>query len=177
MGEEELETLYRRHQSALLRQANRLTRSRADAGDLVQDTFERACRALHTYQPGSSGYRWLSTIMTRLFIDGWRRRKRRQLETPIDEIDLPSKPPAADPECHLVTTADLEAAVATLPAQSRILVERQLAGVPYTALASEMGVQMATVGTRLFRAREKLRAALITVSKTRRREIGTLMAA
>jgi RNA polymerase sigma-70 factor (ECF subfamily) len=162
----EIEAFYRRHRPAMLVQAMRLTHSEADAGDLVQDTFERAFGALENFRPGTNERCWLSTIMTRLYIDRWRRRRRRPVEMPLHDLDLPAPPPDPEPEWRSVSAEDLRGALATLPPQARTLVERQaLAGTPYDVLAAELGIRAATVGTRLFRTRTKLKEALLERSR------------
>jgi len=162
----EIDVFYRRHRAAMLQQAMRLTHSEADAGDLVQDTFERAFAALESFRPGTNERCWLSTIMTRLFIDRWRRRRRRPIETSLHDLDLPAPPPEPEPEWRSLSTEDLRGALATLHPQARTLVERQaLAGTPYDVLAAELGIRAATVGTRLFRTRSKLKAVLLERSR------------
>jgi RNA polymerase sigma-70 factor (ECF subfamily) len=166
---QEIEAFYRRYRAAMLVQAMRLTHSEADAGDLVQDTFERAYGALDSFRPGTNEKCWLSTIMTRLFIDRWRRRRRRPVETPLHDLDLPAPAPEPEPEWHSVSTEDLRGALASLPVGARTLVERQaLGGTPYDVLAEELGIRAATVGTRLFRTRNKLKAALLERSQAAR---------
>jgi RNA polymerase sigma-70 factor (ECF subfamily) len=163
---QEIDAFYRRHRAAMLMQALRLTHSEADAGDLVQDTFERAFSALESFRPGTNERCWLSTIMTRLFIDRWRRRRRRPVETSLYDVDLPAPPPEPEPEWRAVSAEDLRGALDTLAPQARTLVERQaLAGTPYDVLAAELGIRAATVGTRLFRTRTKLRAVLLERSR------------
>ena len=71
------EQLYHTHWRALRRRARRLTGSEHEADDLVQATFERSLRKLSTLQPGTQAGHWLGQIMNRLFIDEWRRRRRR----------------------------------------------------------------------------------------------------
>src|SRR5262245_3420943 len=63
-------------QSALYARALGLARSSADAGDLVQDTLERALRSFHTFQRGTNMKLWLFRIMHNLFVDRCRRRAR-----------------------------------------------------------------------------------------------------
>jgi RNA polymerase sigma-70 factor (ECF subfamily) len=157
----EIDSFYRRYRSTMFIQALRLTRSEADAGDLVQDTFERAYGALDSFRAGTNERCWLSTIMTRLYIDGWRRRRRRPIETPLHDIDLPAPASELEPAWQSIGNEELRAAMNRLTPQARTLVERQaLRGEPYEVLAAELGIQPATVGTRLYRSRCKLRAVL-----------------
>jgi RNA polymerase sigma-70 factor (ECF subfamily) len=162
----EIDVFYRRHRAAMYLQAMRLTHSESDASDLVQDTFERAFSALESFRPGTNERCWLSTIMTRLFIDRWRRRRRRPVETSLHDLELPAPVPEPEPEWRSVSAEDLRGALATLNPQARTLVERQaLAGTPYDVLAAELGIRAATVGTRLFRTRTKLREVLLERSR------------
>src|SRR5581483_1743465 len=48
---------------SLYRTALRLTRSPADAEDLVQDTYLKAFRAADTFEPGTNLRAWLFTIL------------------------------------------------------------------------------------------------------------------
>ena len=56
-----------------------LTRDAADADDVVQETFLRAYRSWHTFQPGSDARRWLFTITRNVFLRA-RERERRHVE-------------------------------------------------------------------------------------------------
>jgi RNA polymerase sigma-70 factor, ECF subfamily len=45
-----------------------LTRNESEAEDLVQETYLRAFRSWHTFQPGSDARRWLFTICRNAFL-------------------------------------------------------------------------------------------------------------
>ena len=70
------EQLVREHENALITFALRLSGSRSDASDLVQDTLERALRSFDSFTPGTNGRAWLFTILRHTFIDRCRRRRR-----------------------------------------------------------------------------------------------------
>lgn len=53
----------------LRRYANKLTRDREQAMDLVQDTCEKALRFRHLFQEGTSLCAWVQTIMRHHFFD------------------------------------------------------------------------------------------------------------
>jgi RNA polymerase sigma-70 factor, ECF subfamily len=53
-----------------------LTRNRADAEDLVQETFTLAYASFEQFQPGTNLRGWLYRILTNTFISGCRRRQR-----------------------------------------------------------------------------------------------------
>src|SRR5690606_31403121 len=64
------------HRGELMAAAMRMTRNRADAEDLVQDTLARALAAWHRFEPGSNCRAWLFRILTNGFISGYRRKRR-----------------------------------------------------------------------------------------------------
>jgi len=75
-------------QPGLMHLALGLTRDAGEARDLVQDAFERALREWTRFTPGSNARAWLSAILSRLFIDRWRRRKRQPRFVDIDGTEL-----------------------------------------------------------------------------------------
>src|SRR5579864_5629307 len=60
----------------VFRVARRLTGSREEAEDLVQDTYARAFRAWQSFQPGTNLRAWLLRILTNLNIDRGRKSQR-----------------------------------------------------------------------------------------------------
>src|SRR5881392_1563793 len=69
------------------RVARRLTGSREEAEDLVQDAYARAFRSWQQYQPGTNLRAWLLRILTNLNIDRGRRVQRTPEQTPLEEGD------------------------------------------------------------------------------------------
>jgi len=159
----EFEKFYREHQPALVREAIRLAKNRADGCDLAQDTFERAFRSFTCFVPGTNGLAWLRTIMHRLYVDAWRRQGRRGPHVPVEEVDLAVNPVEEQPLWRTVTMDDIRAALAALPAPNRSLLEGHLFHrQPYATLAGRFNIPPATVGTRLFRSRGRLRRVLLS---------------
>src|ERR1043166_1120930 len=69
------------------RVARRLTGSREEAEDLMQDTYARAFRSWQQYQPGTNLRAWLLRILTNLNIDRGRRGQRAPDMQPLEEGD------------------------------------------------------------------------------------------
>src|SRR5918911_3238215 len=69
------------------RVARRLVSSREEAEDLMQETYARAFRSWHSFQPGTNLRAWLLRILTNLNIDRGRRLQRSPDLQPLEEGD------------------------------------------------------------------------------------------
>ena len=140
---------------ALTRIAERMCANAADARDLVQDTFERATRlGLPPELRNPSG--WLVTVMHNLFIDRCRARARRPTHEPRVEKSVMSS------FSSVVTVEDVRAALAELDPTYREVYElHTFERWSYEQIAERLSIQRVTVGTRLNRARKKLREVLV----------------
>jgi RNA polymerase sigma-70 factor (ECF subfamily) len=162
-------------QGSLMRLALGLTRDAGDARDLVQDTLERALREWARFTPGTNARAWMSAILSRLFIDRWRRRKRQPRLLDLDHVEAtgggavcaggwgtaPDAGVAPPPPWEAVTDAELAAAIAKLPARLRAVYELSMTEhSSYLDISLAVGIPVSTVGTRLLRARRHLRATL-----------------
>ena len=163
----ELATLFTAHQSHLRAIALRLCRDRQDAGDLLQDTYERALRFRGGLRLDGNPRSWLISILQNTFVDGWRRRRRSGTPLPVEACDteLVADSAVTDEEEALwqtFTQEDVTRALAGLsPNLRRAYVMYAVEGRSYRDIAAELAVPMGTVGTRLLRARRALRALLI----------------
>ena len=75
-----------RYRAQLYSLALRLTRSRADADDLVQETFTRAYASFGRSQPGTNAKAWLFRILTNTFITGCRKRQHQPQPPPTSDL-------------------------------------------------------------------------------------------
>jgi RNA polymerase sigma-70 factor (ECF subfamily) len=145
--------------------AMRLTRHRADAEDLVQDTLVRAFRSADRFTPGTNLKAWLYTILH----NAWRNRRRDASRDPVeadsDRVDeaasLPGGPAELDtPERLLLRDtldADLQAALDGLPDAFRQAVWlRDVEEFSYAEIAGMLGVPVGTVMSRISRGRRQL---------------------
>jgi RNA polymerase sigma-70 factor (ECF subfamily) len=158
---------YRRE---LLAAALRLTRSRPDAEDLLQDTLLRALAAWPSFIPGSNCRAWLHRILTNCFISGYRRRRRLERFTAETGDDAArafygaAVDRARDPRALIAADGlgdEVILALAELQPEYRVVVElADLRGQSYREIAGQLGVPIGTVMSRLFRARRQLEARL-----------------
>lgn len=155
------------HWRTLYGRALVLERSRADALDLVQETFERAVRKRHRFAQQSNLLAWLLTIQRRIFTDGARRRQVcRKAHREIFAL-MPAPRPDGDGDdsaavADRFTGRDVLAAVHHLPNAYRRPFELfHLHKVDQRRIAAQLGLKVNTVATRLFRARRMIREHLM----------------
>ena len=67
--------------------ALRMTRSRSDAEDLVQETYIKGWRSFHTFQEGTNLRAWLFRIMTNTYINKYNAQKRKGTEVELDDVE------------------------------------------------------------------------------------------
>lgn len=150
----------------MLRVAHSLTRNRADAEDLVQDTLVRAYKAIERFD-GRYPRAWLLTILRNTHINRNRRRRPELLRDPDMQLERLGQSPemeeATRPDrfVDLEFDADLEAALATLSEPFAEVIELvDVDGLAYAEAAEALGIPIGTVMSRLHRARKKIRGQL-----------------
>jgi RNA polymerase sigma-70 factor (ECF subfamily) len=155
------DALVREHEPALQAFALRLCGSNADARDLVQDTHERALRRFDTFVPGTNARAWLFTILHRAFIDRCRRRTVERRVDNIDDVQLSAPEPIEAPAWASVSPEQLAQAIAALEDEFQSVYRMHaLQSLSYKEISERLGLPLNTVGTRLNRARQKLRVLL-----------------
>ena len=164
-------TLCERHAQQLFRAAQRITRTREDTEDAVQDTFLRAFVHLKDFDGRSSFATWLTriTINSALMI---LRRKRTSREIAIDgtkdfAIDAAAYKMAHDapnPEaCYLQSEEHriLRTAIRSLGRSLQVVVQIQLLDHSARETAEATGISLTAVKGRLFHARRALRRLIL----------------
>jgi RNA polymerase sigma-70 factor (ECF subfamily) len=163
-----LEELFRRYRLLAYRVAHRLLGNEADALDAVQEGFVKALLHLTGFQGRSSFKTWLLRVVSNAALDLGRQRGRR--ETLSLDVFGPGDRERIDPlllddPARGLDRADLrnllDRALATLPeAQRRTFVLHADAELSYREVAEVLGISIGTVMSRLYYARQKLRAVL-----------------
>jgi RNA polymerase sigma-70 factor, ECF subfamily len=148
----------------LFSRAMALERSLEEAEDLVQDTFERALRNLHQFQPGTNIRMWLFRIMYNLFVDRKRRRQAEARNQSIDAAELAAPEPDPLEPWEEIDRDKVTASLAHLEPQFRDVLELHLVSQTYREIGATLGIPPGTVGTRLLRARHKLRDMLVPMA-------------
>ncbi len=171
---ERFEAMVSEHLDGLFGASLRLTRNRARAEDLLQETFLRAWRSFHTFRPGTNVRAWLYRILMNAYIDGYRKSEREPEvvdHEDVDEFYLYSKVHesedyrrAGNPEEVLLSQlmdADVRGALDSLPGSFRdVVVLADIEGFSYKEIAEILGIPIGTVMSRLHRGRRQLQVKL-----------------
>ena len=132
-----------------------------DALDASQDAFVRAWRNIRRFDGRSKFYTWYSTVLRNVCISRLRRKRHRTVEL---ELDPPGPAEQTDPSVLAERNERTEAlwkAILQLSLHHReILVMSHFQGLSYKEIASELGVPIGTVMSRLHNARKGLRVLL-----------------
>ena len=141
----------------LVRFAFWLARDRALAEDIVQEAMLRAWKALDSLDDDARAKQWMLTIVRREHARTW---ERKRLEvTDLDALVEAEADVLASEEDAAVS--ELREALFRLEGDYREpLVLQVMLGYTTDEIATEMGLSRGAVLTRLFRARQKLRAAM-----------------
>ncbi|HEB97856.1 MAG TPA: sigma-70 family RNA polymerase sigma factor [Sedimenticola thiotaurini] len=148
--------LYRRYEGDLRRYAYWLSGDRHVAEDLLQEALLRAWKSLHRLQEPKAAKGWLMTILRRENARRFERIRPLLADVPMEQLS------ARDSGYDTSTEAfTLRRALEQLPQEYREpLLKQVIEGYSQKEIAAQIGLTAAGVGTRLFRARQKLRRAL-----------------
>src|SRR5919204_3683511 len=157
--------------------AMRLTRNRADAEDLVQDTYVKAFRHSGQFKRGTNLRAWLYTILHNTWRNRLRDASRDAVEIDSEQVEQAAAggvggDPVETPERILMRStldADLQAALDAMPEAFREAVWlRDVEEFTYAEIAEMLNVPIGTVMSRISRGRrmlfEKLSAPAVPVA-------------
>lgn len=161
--------------------AMRMTRNRADAEDLVQETFMKAWRSYESYQEGTNLRAWLFRIMTNSFINRYNAAKRRPVVTELDDVEelylyrrigavdqSRINPSAEDQMMEMFTDSEVKTALEELPEAFRLpVLLSDVDGFSYKEISEMLDVPIGTVMSRLHRGRKAMHKLLYQFAKER----------
>ena len=149
-----------------------ITRNRADAEDLVQETFMKAYTKFHQYQQGTNIKAWLYRILTNTYITHYRKAQRSPKRSGGEEVeDWQLAAAASHDEKGLVSaeaealdnipSSELRTALESLSEDQRVVVLlSDVEGFAYKEIADMLDIPIGTVMSRLHRGRKNLREGL-----------------
>ncbi|HKU39695.1 MAG TPA: sigma-70 family RNA polymerase sigma factor [Polyangiales bacterium] len=148
--------------ASVFRTALVLTHNRADAEDLVQTAFVRALDQ-DSLNDQTNWRAWLKTVVRHLAVDLARRNQRWRTTELLESLEPHQG--AAEPAEQAwadVTPEQLQAAVDSIDANYQAVYRlHHVEGASYAQVAEQLNIPVRTVGTRLHRARGRIRQSLL----------------
>ena len=161
--------------------ALRMTRSRSDAEDLVQETYIKGWRSFHTFQEGTNLRAWLFRIMTNTYINKYNAQKRKGTEVELDDVEelflykrlgsidqsqLSSS--AEDQMLELFSDDEVKNALEELPEDFRMpVLLSDVDGFSYKEISEMLEIPIGTVMSRLHRGRKAMQKLLYEYARER----------
>lgn len=164
--------LFETHSSLVFNVCHRILGNRADAEDVTQDVFLRAYDALPGFRGEARLSTWLYRIAVHLSLNKQRRRKRERwlslefLEEPENELPMGDIASADDTPDIIAEkrerTQIVQRAMNALAEEQRVaLILRHYEGLSYEEIADVMQTSVASVESRLHRAKRNLAKKLV----------------
>ena len=151
------------HLDAAFNYARWLTKSDADAEDVVQDAAVRALRFFSSLR-NDDARAWLLTIVRNTWYARFSKPVRADQHAVLDQMKDERPDEQLDPEALMIqqqAVKRVQRAIEELPLDFReVIVLREIEGLSYKEIAAVIGTPIGTVMSRLARARERLLAVL-----------------
>lgn len=151
------------HKDRLLSFAFNLTKNSDDAKDLLQETYFRALTNQDKFQAGTNIKAWLLTIMRNIFINNYRKKlKTRVLFDSTDNLYFLNSGPnhiGNQGETNMLLD-ELNRMVGELDESIRYPFLKHFEGFKYQEIADDMRLPLGTVKSRIFFARQDLKAKI-----------------
>ena len=159
---------------ALYSAALRMTHNPADAEDLVQETYLKAYRSFGSFAEGTNLKAWLYRILTNTYINAYRAKQRRPIESDLDDVEdlylyrrlgsleqLAASRSAEEQLMDVFSEGEVRAALDELPDNFRMAVYlADVEGFAYKEIAEILDIPIGTVMSRLHRGRKAMQKAL-----------------
>jgi len=154
-----------RHSDSLFRLAQWLCGNRADAEDVLQETFTGAFKGMSRFAGRASVKTWLTQILIRQASKIRQRRGRMRITAPPDPSGGGSggsgEPSVGSKTTTIDQQIDLATMIQQLPEDHRqVVLLREVEGMSYDEIAQTLGIPRGTVESRIHRARAGLRKLL-----------------
>lgn len=166
------EEMVKTHERALYLFSIRLCGDQYEAQDLLQEALFRAYKSLNRFEPGTAFDRWLYQIIHNLYIDHYRKKKRRPFVASLDEPqpNLETEKPLEVPDWtdnpeREAMRSELDERIQSglnelSPEYRTAVVLCDVQGLSYEEIANIVNCSIGTVRSRIHRGRKALRQIL-----------------
>lgn len=156
------QTLFRAYSPRIRAYLLKMTRNAQAAEDLMQETMLAIWRKAGQYDPARGpASAWIFTIARNIWIDAWRKQRRPEIDPNDPALAAPPEPDAANLIEQRQSHDALHKAMKTLPQEQVDLIRLSFFDeASHSTIASQLGLPIGTVKSRIRLAFGRLRAAL-----------------
>lgn len=156
--------LISKYRLRLFRKANSLLGSPEDAEDILQETLITAFKAFHKFRGDSSIYVWLYTILVNKCRDQYRKKQRSLPADSLEDSGILLRDERMSAGKKIELSEDFEYLISKVNGLDdkfrQVIFLRYFDNLAYEEIATFLQVNVGTVRSRLFRARELLERAI-----------------
>jgi len=167
MQEIQFDQHFKENSAALMSFAYKLTRSKSDAEDLVQETAIKAYKNFNSFLDNSNFKNWSFTILKNTFLTKYRKSKKMNIvNRPVEEMLFAVSPNIID-NTHSKRNSNMQylnQCISKLKPKSKKVFKLYINGYSYEEIAEVLSIPIGTVKSRISYARKKLQQ-IIDVSK------------
>ena len=164
------------HIDSLYSTALRLTQSKQDSEDLVQDTYLKAFQFFSRFEPGTNFKAWIFKILMNTFINRYHKKLRTPKSVQFEKVEfsIEAEPEAEELQEFLknkdnyknIFNDEVVSAVEKMPSNYRIAVLLcDLESFSYKEISDMLDIPIGTVMSRISRGRQFLQKALLDYAK------------
>lgn len=159
MSTVDFKTRFLEEEKILFGLAMKITRNVDDAKDLLQETAIRGYKNKHKFTVGTNFKAWMATIMKNVFINGYRKKKRRpSFDLPVEDLFVVNdRTVVYNAALSNLMMEELNERLINLAEGYRQPFTLFFEGYRYDEIAERMDIPLGTVKSRIFYARRKLR--------------------
>jgi RNA polymerase sigma-70 factor (ECF subfamily) len=157
--------VYKQFSASLFAVALRYTKTKADAEDVIQESWIKVFRHIKSFSENNSFSGWLRRIVVNTAITHYRRNLKHGHHLDIDEVYATPRDFEAFKEVEF-TKSELEHAIRQLPPGYGMVFQLYVIdGFRHREIAEQLGIDMNTSKSQLSRARRYLQDVLADMSK------------
>lgn len=164
------------HVDSMYNFAFKLTFNEDDSKDLVQDTYLKAYRFIHSFERGTNAKAWLYRILKNSFINDFRKKSKKPAQVDYQDVENFYNSDDVDEKITVDLRADtvkdmigdeVSIALNSLAVDFRtVIILCDLEGFTYEEMAKILDIPIGTVRSRLHRARNLLKEKLHVYAKS-----------
>ncbi|MBQ0122186.1 MAG: sigma-70 family RNA polymerase sigma factor [Bacteroidales bacterium] len=162
-GEKRIEEMFGQYRQALIAYILKFVSVREDAEDICQRTYEKAFLNIDRYNSRYAFSTWLFNIAKNEAIDHLRHRSSSIVAVPINQAEDTREACGSSPEEQMIVSQAVKSMLENIrnlpPTYCKVAELRFIKDLAYEDIASVTGLTLATVKTRINRARKMLLAS------------------